>query len=269
MPRGIPKNKQENTEESASNAKKPRATKRTSLKNPLERDCLGLLPNIKYEYSSDGFIDWKRTVPVEHLFPNKERFKKLKKEVPSKIEDIDDENLLIKLSGLKWAARVRGYISVNYDISSEDGKCTAKCQIFWIPNFETNGETVCFEDVGSATSSNCDGFAKNFLESIAANRAFARCVRNFLNINIVSDEEIGPEINESQNKQSENSLAEVTPQAIFMKVAEEKLGSLDKIVQFVNRSDVDTDGISSIEDLKSRITVSAAKLMLKELNQTK
>ena len=37
---------------------------------------------------------------------------------------------------------------------------------------------------------NTSSFAQKFLETIAANRAFVRCVRNFLNVHIVGADEI-------------------------------------------------------------------------------
>jgi len=49
---------------------------------------------------------------------------------------------------------------------------------------------VAFEDIANATIDNTSNFAQKFLETIAANRAFVRCVRNFLNVHIVGADEI-------------------------------------------------------------------------------
>ena len=52
--------------------------------------------------------------------------------------------------------------------------------ITYLPNYETNFKEVTFSDVANATIENTSSFAKKFLETIACNRAFVRCVRNFL-----------------------------------------------------------------------------------------
>ena len=64
------------------------------------------------------------------------------------------------------------------------------CNITYLPNYETNFKEVTFSDVANATIENTSSFAKKFLETIACNRAFVRCVRNFLNVHIVGDDEI-------------------------------------------------------------------------------
>ncbi len=51
-------------------------------------------------------------------------------------------------------------------------------------------QPVVFSDVGSATLDNTAGFGKLYLAPVAANRAFVRCVRNFLGINIVAQDEV-------------------------------------------------------------------------------
>ena len=49
---------------------------------------------------------------------------------------------------------------------------------------------VLYEEYANATSENTNDFCLKFLETIACNRAFVRCVRNFLNINIVGVDEL-------------------------------------------------------------------------------
>ena len=50
---------------------------------------------------------------------------------------------------------------------------------------------MTFSSIGDASHENTKSFAKLFLGPIAENRAFVRCVRNFLKINIVGAEELG------------------------------------------------------------------------------
>jgi hypothetical protein len=44
--------------------------------------------------------------------------------------------------------------------------------------------------MANASIKNTSSFATKFLETIACNRAFVRCVRNFLNVHIVGDDEM-------------------------------------------------------------------------------
>ena len=60
--------------------------------------------------------------------------------------------------------------------------------------------------MANATVYNTSSFAQKFLETIAANRAFVRCVRNFLNIHIVGADEI-----DSSNGKSLPSASLETP----------------------------------------------------------
>jgi hypothetical protein len=56
--------------------------------------------------------------------------------------------------------------------------------------------------MANATLDNTHDFGQNFLETMACNRAFVRCVRNFLNIHIVGADEIGKNDNKSSKKSS-------------------------------------------------------------------
>lgn len=160
-------------------------------KNPQKRDELGLIESVDYQYNEDGSINWRAHVGLEHLYPNKGWFEARNKPVPRTAEGLDDSQLLIKLSGIKELAKLRGFTSVKYDIvKCELNHVAIKCSISWIGNYESGGEVVLFEDIGNATVHNTSNFAVKFLECIAANRAFVRCVRNFLNIHIVGADEI-------------------------------------------------------------------------------
>ena len=64
------------------------------------------------------------------------------------------------------------------------------CTIKFTGNYETSWNPVIVEDMANATINNTSDFGQIFLETIACNRAFVRCVRNFLNVHIVGDDEI-------------------------------------------------------------------------------
>ncbi len=163
-----------------------------------KRNELGLLEGVEYEYNEDGSVNWRAMIGEEHLYPNKGWFERFNKPVPKTIEGLGDHQLLIKLSGIKELAKLRGFTRVHYDvIKCEIDHVSVKCEINWIPNFENPKNqsdflppSTSFEDLANATVHNTSSFAQKFLETIAANRAFVRCVRNFLNIHIVGADEI-------------------------------------------------------------------------------
>ena len=175
------------------------------IKNKFKRDDNGLLEGINYIYNEDGSINWRAMIKPEHLVVFREKRQEVEEKYGKKIEEldltqVDDKYLLILLSGIKYLARIRNYISiipkVDY-VSSQ--RCVVTTVIKWAPNFETNNAIIEFGDVGSASIENTFSFAQQYLEPIAANRAFVRAVRNFLGINIVAYDEVGPNKKEEEN----------------------------------------------------------------------
>jgi hypothetical protein len=112
-----------------------------------KRDENGLLENIQYEFNDDGSVDWRLMIKEEHLFPNKSWFELRKKDTPRSIEGLKDHQLLIKLSGIKELARLRGFDSVSFEtVKCELDHVAVKCTMCFIPNYET-GERVVYEDM--------------------------------------------------------------------------------------------------------------------------
>jgi len=189
------------------------------------RDENGLLTDIEYKFAEDGFINWRGMVKPEFLYPNRDFFDSRNQEVPTSVEGLEDRQLLIMLAGIKELARLRGFKSVSYDVKHIDTNyVVATCSIEWIGNYETAGETVKFQDVANATADNTDDFCIKFLETIACNRAFVRCVRNFLNIHIVGFDEI----DKSKNKKASfaptaSNALPITAQGTLEKLVNEKL----------------------------------------------
>jgi hypothetical protein len=171
----------------------------------FERDENGLLKNVQYTFNEDGSIDWRAMVREEHLFPNKAWFERFNKPMPKSINGLKDHQLLIKLSGIKELARLRGFNSVSYEtVACNHDHVAVKCKISFIENYETK-EIVTYEDMANATINNCSSFAVKFLETIACNRAFVRAVRNFLNVHIVGLDEMDTSESSQQNKADQPS----------------------------------------------------------------
>jgi|TARA_S200002703_G_scaffold70974_1_gene61548 hypothetical protein len=170
-----------------------------------KRNEFGLVEDVEYKYNEDGSINWRAMIPTEHLYPNKGWFEARNQPMPNSTEGLEDYQLLIKLSGIKELAKLRGFSNVNYDVvKCEMDHVAIKCSIDWLGNFESENQPIAFQDIANATAYNTSNFAQKFLETIATNRAFVRCVRNFLNIHIVGADEIDTSNNKSAPMQQES-----------------------------------------------------------------
>ena len=213
----------------------PMSKKKVYGPDIYKRNEHGLLENIDYTFNEDGSVDWRSMVKDEFLYPNKGWFEARKKDVPKSIDGLKDNQLLIMLGGIKDLARLRGFESVSFKTNTESGYVTAKCRVTWSANYEGNNDIVHYEDVANATLENTDNFCAKFLETIACNRAFVRCVRNFLNINIVGADEIdksdktqtGTSVKYDNLVTETGSLQNIalTPHMMLQKSFSEKTGS--------------------------------------------
>lgn len=150
----------------------------------LERNEFGLLKNTNYVFGEDGYINWRKMLKPIHLAPDKNKTKE------TDVSQLDDSKLIILKSGIQYLAFLRGYIKVGYKSSASLGYVHTTCRITWCGNYETNNREIIFEACADASKENTDeGIASIYLAAIAENRAFARCVRNFLRIGIVAEEE--------------------------------------------------------------------------------
>ena len=185
----------------------------------------------EFKYNENKTINWRAMVKPEYLYPNKDWFELRNKPVPESIEGLADNQLLIKLGGLKELAKLRGYESVSYEVVKCDRDyVVVKCKISWKVLLDESSPTkiqedyCVFEDMANATLENTNDFCAKFLETIATNRAFVRCVRNYLGINIVGDDEIDKSKNKiSSYEGSESTIVNITPQGLLKKQAKDKL----------------------------------------------
>lgn len=198
-------------------------TKKVYGPDIYKRNEHGLLENVDYVFNEDGSIDWRSMIKPEFLYPNKGWFDARNKPIPNTIEGLDDKQLLIMLGGIKELAKMRGYCGVEFKVDNiSDGYVTAKCTIHWHKNYESVNEySTSYEDVANATLANTDAFCAKFLETIACNRAFVRCVRNYLNIHIVGADEIDKSKGAAQAVESE-AVAPITPVGLLQKTLRDK-----------------------------------------------
>ena len=186
----------------------------------IKRDKHGLIPDVKYPFNDEGLIDWRKMLRTEHLVPNRQKTSE------TDVTKLEDKDLIILLGGIKELAQIRGYTDVRYDVHSPSSDyVVSTCSITWIPNYETEGREVTFSAIGDASPNNTQSFAKYFLGPIAENRSFVRCVRNFLKINIVAQEELG----NAKLLDDSNSSNQTDPKYLLETVMKEKGITWDQI----------------------------------------
>jgi len=187
----------------------------------FKRNEDGLFDHVEYKFDDTGYIDWKAMIPKEFLVPNKDRIK----DENVKVEDLEEKDLIILLGGIKYLAKLRGYLNLaTYVKYASDNKIVCECHIKWRSNFETEGEEVSFTGIGEASINNTKGFGQIFLGPIAENRAFIRCVRNFLNINIVGNDELveGYALDNASTSKVSKMAPSISPMGLLEKALKEK-----------------------------------------------
>ena len=208
----------------------------------IDRDDNGLINGGDYEHTEEGLIDWRRMVKPEFLVPNKDRTNE------TDVTKLKDYQLIILLGGIKELAQIRGYTDVRYEVRTPSPDyVVATCPITWIPNYETEGREVTFSSIGDASPNNTKSFARHFLGPIAENRAFVRCVRNFLKINIVSQEEMGNAIVSEEGSQSSMSIE---PKDMLSQLMKEKGVSFDSLKAKLKKEDYEkAEGLESVSQI--------------------
>ena len=218
------------------------SVKKNKIKKVV-RDKDGLVPDIEYIFTEEGLIDWRKMIKPEYLVANKDSSKG-----ETDISKLKDWQLIILLGGIKELAQIRGYTNVTYDVVSPSSDyVVATCNITWRPNYETEGQEVVFSAIGDASPNNTSGFGRSFLAACAENRAFVRCVRNFLRINIVSKEELsaGGGSYEQSNQQTNSS----DPKSLLEDLMRKKKVSFDMIKTKLDKEDYATSKLNSLDDL--------------------
>ena len=213
----------------------------------IDRDSQGLLKGVDDKFTDEGLIDWRKMLSDKWLYPNPS--KNLSTQDVSKLKDTD---LCILLGGIKELAQIRGYTNIKYDVTCPSSDYViANCTITWVPNFETEDKEVSFSSLGDASPNNTDNFARQYLAPIAENRAFVRCVRNFLRINIVAQDELAKRFKDGNFQVSTPQQAEVaSPTALLEKLMKEKGVDFQRVKnRLVRQKYKDADKIESIKEI--------------------
>ncbi len=219
----------------------------------INRDANGLLVDkkVNYIFEDNGMIDWRKMINTDHLYANPS--KKLSETDVTKLKDTE---LCILLSGLKELAQIRGYSKVEYDVQTPSSDyVVANCKINWVPNYETEGQEVTFSAVADSSVQNTAPiFGNYFLATTAENRAFARCVRSFLRINIVSKEEMAESSVQNNiyrsNGNVPSSSSSGTPEESLTEAMKEKGISFDRVKAKLIKEEVKgAEDFESVSDI--------------------
>ena len=220
------------------------ATKDPKLKK-IKRDENGLLSDVKYIFNDDGLIDWRNMIKSEYLVANKDSSRG-----ETDTSKLKDWQLIILLGGIKELAQIRGYTNVTYDVVSPSSDyVVATCNITWRPNYETEGEEVVFSAIGDASPNNTTGFGRAFLAACAENRAFVRCVRNFLRINIVAKEELAGNSPVGSSFVGDPIQNQSDPKALLEDLMTSKNVSFATLKNKLKSEGYEVSGLESLDDL--------------------
>lgn len=180
------------------------------------RDEKGLLKGIEYKFV-DGLVNWVALIPDKFIVA-KPGFE------DKAFEELQDNEKLILLGGFKHLAKIRGYSDLYYkSFTASDHFVSLACHIDWMPNFETEDLPVGFESCADAHPGSTDQMFSNFLTTIAENRAFSRCVRNFLGINILGKEEMqGAQQSMESKETNQASKSSINPNKLLADLLDEE-----------------------------------------------
>lgn len=221
----------------------------TNLSEPY-RNSLGYVTHVTHIYNPEGDVNWKKMLKPEHIAPNKEKTKE------TDISKLEDKDLIILLGGLKYLAKLRGYYSIDYQVvytSADQMFVSVKCNIRWRPNYETDFVDVSTSALADASAYNTSGFSSKFLTAIAQNRAFSRCVREFLNVNIVSEEEIDSTEQNVKTNQDPSVVSAVDTYGVLETAMNEKGITFEFIKNKLIKKKVESaETFQSVRDIPSK-----------------
>ena len=164
----------------------------------FSRNEQGLVNGVQYHFTPEGRIDYRAMVDPKFLYVAHEYRDRVVVEQGKPLNEIDvlkvkDDWLRIRVGGLNQLANLRGYRSLEYELISTESKAAVVCRMEFIGNYETGGVPIVCSAIASATIRSVDKQFIPYLETFAENRAFGRCIKRALQINILSDVEVGGE----------------------------------------------------------------------------
>lgn len=211
-------------------------------------------PKPVYPRKPDGSINWRALVQPQHVYVKKGDEPKVATALgvtPQDIKEgkydttrVEDKYLVIRKAGLIELARIRGYFSAPPEVkyASRD-YVVVQTHIHW-KEFDGQDEVIT-GGVGEASPDNTSSFMRVYLAAAAENRAFSRAVRQFLNIDIVSADELGGNGVEPEVDSGPSVASSLSPQGVLQKTVEEGKSSFEKMkVAAVGKFKHDTEQLA-------------------------
>lgn len=222
----------------------------------FKRDERGLVVGVDYAYNEDGTINWRTMIPKDCLYPNPQNTNE------TDVTKLQDKDLLSNLKGFRSLLRLRGFLSVRYPtIYDSLDRCTAVCEIQWLPNFETDNLIVTTSDIASTNHGNTTDFGRLYLAEMAANRSLIRCVKAFLGITILSKEEIDRS-DKAQVRDSET--AQDTPADKLLALMDETGVSFEKVkARLIKWGVENAEAISTVHEIPNEVILKIMQLIRK------
>lgn len=211
------------SEENTQEAMEPKktTTKKTAKKTTAKQE----LPK-----KEDGSIDWLKLIPEEFIVAQD----KSKADIP--ISELKDNEKMVLLGGWKYLLKLRGFKSKKDIIhSSSKDFVSASCEIVWLPHEDSGMQEQVYYASADSHDGNTDPFMCQYHTANAQNRAFVRCVREYLNIHIVGKDELSknsiPDFsNESKGVQSVSPK----PQQVLEKIAASQNKNLSSALKWIS-----------------------------------
>lgn len=176
----------------------------------------------EYHYTAEGLIDWKAEVDPRFLYIPRELEAKVVQLTGKPLAEVDlkalPENLVrIKIGGLNQLAHLRGVRSCTYPIlQTRESFAAAVCELELIPNIESDMMPEVWSAMASASPLSMDLKMRPYMETFAENRSFGRAVKRALQINWLTDIEIGGDGREAaDDAKQEAALSQQAPAGGF------------------------------------------------------
>lgn len=249
---------------------KKRGRKPAAAAEPKEsiRDERGLLKGVDHPLVNPYTVDWRKMINPEYVVLNRAAMAKLSvdtklisaEETARLLSEVSDDKKIVKLAGFRELLRIRGYSALKQTVKAMPDGLVCECTITFLPNFETDGREVSYTAVAGASPTNVAPEYSQFLAAIASNRAFGRCVREFLGINSVTDEELNP------NEEVKVADAASKPVELVKKRCVDAGISFETLLKGLNGQGLSHTDWVSFETLPASVALSALEL-IKEMGK--
>lgn len=214
----------------------------------------------------DADIDWYSLIPEKYIVINKSNFERRNKPVPTSLADVEDKDKLILLMGFRYIADLRGFSSLTYHpFCVQKDFVSIACEIEWTPLTPCDIPRTS-QGLGDAKRENVGSFVGEYLTPIAENRSFVRCVRNFLRIPVLGQDEIGDSSTQTATQPTvaqEQAISPTSPHFVLNKILNEKDKTSTQLYKWYKKKHPDFEGVEwqNVTDIPNQIALELISLL--------